>query len=930
MYPKCITVPYPLSARTELSKQLFTIITVMPSPSSKKPQLQPKVGHRFKVRPGEDDSGKPDDANASVPLVAGGTPQGAKNSNEPAPPSRFGLESVATNDQNFQGGNHSNLLNPTGRIFPLSATIAANHHLDNIILTNRSHLLPSWSKTNHHGPLIQTGALGQLLAIQRAQQILHRASLLEGQRLVWPVDYYHPPALFPLCQDRGFHGTDHWGKDKVIGVGGGEASDLLGPPRVGPKPNMSTADSSVKPSSEIPCTNHDGGLERKVTAESGFSHHQHLPTLARATSNAGGTIKNNPSFTHHAASESVVPDLMEVYDALTQSSTPQTGAVPPPKSVGDKEEAKKRVDLYSNKGGKQLPNPPSPAPPPIVDSSTRSSYRSRTARSGSSDGSYSDSTGSKRKSSVSAAEIAKTRRAKKMKSEDPQKKSAPADSRWSKRFTWPDELHRDFVAAVFDVGLKHSSPSSIMEHMKLNADVTSERVKSHLQKYRLNRQKSRNEFMASYDSALEGFQKHPHDFDEEGDHSFSCGEVAALLTHSIQMEGKAEANAKNNTVVADPPPTQGASNPGTSAQDPDGVSTLHLPLLTEEERESPLGQSFGYLVGMFQTLTLELEMKRQQQEHSNPHPMPSTNPNVHGVIQLIPPQQQHPTTYYRGNIHPQSIEQAAATAASLHVADPSIHEVANVIPHAIVMGGSQGVYSHGLGLYRLQSHGVQHEQQQYQYAGASSQQTFNPPQARLAANQTATQEYHNSPMHNNYHHAQHLSTHASHQTYHAPANSSSQEQTSTQSQHLTSATTISMVPCPLESSGSPGNAPGHGTGRTLQAQKESSIMKQEMKSQKAFQNKMRALKQVELNKYSGREQSVSQSNVSYHGEDYVHESLSQPNSTLMGGDGRSEMKDEEHEHNVSHSPLHHDEGLDHDFWNSQEVNDQLFDFLMDS
>lgn len=108
-------------------------------------------------------------------------------------------------------------------------------------------------------------------------------------------------------------------------------------------------------------------------------------------------------------------------------------------------------------------------------------------------------------------------------------------------------------------------------------------------------------------------------------------------------------------------------------------------------------------------------------------------------------------------------------------------------------------------------------------------------------------------------------------------------------------------------------------------------MKQEMKSQKAFQNKMRALKQVELNKYGGREQSVSQSNISYDREDHLHQSTSQPNATSMGGEGGCEAKDEEtNEHNVSHSPLHHDEGLDHDFWNSQEVNDQLFDFLMDS
>ncbi|KAL7485587.1 hypothetical protein ACHAW6_011176 [Cyclotella cf. meneghiniana] len=901
----------------------------MPSPSYKKSPVQPTVDQQPKVRPGEDVSEKADAATALVSRTTAGTRQTAKNGKKPVPPSEYyGLESLAYN--NLQGGNLSNLLNPPERIFPLGTTLAANHHLNNIILTDRNHLLSSWFKTDPHGSVPLTAALGRFLAIQRARQDLCEASLLEGQRLVLPVDR-QPPALFSPRPVGEFRGEVHWRKDTVVGVGGGDASGALGPPRIGPKSKMSTADSKLSPSHDTPSTNNEGGLERKVTAESGVSNHQQLPTLTRATSNAGGTIKNNAIFSHHAASESVVPDLMEVYDALTQSSTPQTGAVPV--SVSDKEEAKKGVNLYSNNGGKQLPNPPSPALAPIVDSSTRSSYRSRSARSGgSSDGSYSDSTGSKRKSSVSAAEVAKTRRAKKMKSEDPpKKKSAPTDSRWSKRFTWPDELHRDFVAAVFDVGLKHSSPSSIMEHMKLNADVTSERVKSHLQKYRLNRQKSRNEFMASYDSALEGFQKHPHDFEEEGDHSFSCGEVAALLTHSIQMEGKTESTAKNSTTVAEPPPTQGASNIETSAQDSDGVSTLHLPLLSEEERESPLGQSFGYLVGMFQTLTLELEMKRQHQERSDPHSMSSSNPNVHGAFQVMPPQQQHPTTYYRGNIYPQALEQAAATAASLHVADPSIHEVANVIPHAIVMGGSQAVYSHGLGLYRLQSHGVQHEQQQYQYAGASSQQVFNPPQARLPANQPATPECHNSPVHNYHHHTPHQSNHASHQTYNVPANSSSQQQTCNPAQHFTSTTAISMVPCPLESSGSPGNAPGHGTGRTLQAQKESSIMKQEMKSQKAFQNKMRALKQVELNKYGGREQSVSQSNLTYDREDHVHHSTSQPNATSMGGEGGCESKNEEtNEHNVSHSPLHHDEGLDHDFWNSQEVNDQLFDFLMDS
>ena len=52
----------------------------------------------------------------------------------------------------------------------------------------------------------------------------------------------------------------------------------------------------------------------------------------------------------------------------------------------------------------------------------------------------------------------------------------------------------------------HASPSTILEFMTPNLDITSERVKSHLQKYRLNRQKSQNEFMQNYDCALEGYQ----------------------------------------------------------------------------------------------------------------------------------------------------------------------------------------------------------------------------------------------------------------------------------------------------------------------------------------------------------------------------------------------------------------------------------------
>jgi len=68
---------------------------------------------------------------------------------------------------------------------------------------------------------------------------------------------------------------------------------------------------------------------------------------------------------------------------------------------------------------------------------------------------------------------------------------------------WSQELHRLFVAAIHDAGLSQSSPSVLMENMTSRPEsLTSERVKSHLQKYRKNKEKSRAEFLGDYDSFM--------------------------------------------------------------------------------------------------------------------------------------------------------------------------------------------------------------------------------------------------------------------------------------------------------------------------------------------------------------------------------------------------------------------------------------------
>lgn len=67
-----------------------------------------------------------------------------------------------------------------------------------------------------------------------------------------------------------------------------------------------------------------------------------------------------------------------------------------------------------------------------------------------------------------------------------------------RRFVWSVPLHQDFVASVFDIGLKCASPKLLLEMMPVVDGLTSEHIKSHLQKYRLHRQRSREEFLKSY------------------------------------------------------------------------------------------------------------------------------------------------------------------------------------------------------------------------------------------------------------------------------------------------------------------------------------------------------------------------------------------------------------------------------------------------
>jgi SHAQKYF class myb-like DNA-binding protein len=66
---------------------------------------------------------------------------------------------------------------------------------------------------------------------------------------------------------------------------------------------------------------------------------------------------------------------------------------------------------------------------------------------------------------------------------------------------WSREMHRAFVEAVYATGVKHASPSVILDAMvnTTQMPLTSERVKSRLQKYRNNVEKSKKDFLKEYE-----------------------------------------------------------------------------------------------------------------------------------------------------------------------------------------------------------------------------------------------------------------------------------------------------------------------------------------------------------------------------------------------------------------------------------------------
>lgn len=220
---------------------------------------------------------------------------------------------------------------------------------------------------------------------------------------------------------------------------------------------------------------------------------------------------------------------------------------------------------------------------------------------------------------------------------------------------WNADMHRAFVQSVFATGIRHASPSVLLDLMT-NArtfPLTSERVKSRLQKYRNHGDKSQHDFMHEYDVFLQralsiGKQGAtagtpllplPHVLQIMGhptmtaavaasasasgnnrtDKALYGGDAAAVATYDfLYQAGRSPDEQRSDQETEFEEAVHQFLTPAVLRQDSasytDSLNGQEIPFprLTEQERESPLGISMGHIVGTFSALTQELTRQRAQ------------------------------------------------------------------------------------------------------------------------------------------------------------------------------------------------------------------------------------------------------------------------------------------------------------------------------
>lgn len=241
---------------------------------------------------------------------------------------------------------------------------------------------------------------------------------------------------------------------------------------------------------------------------------------------------------------------------------------------------------------------------------------------------------------------------------------------------WTQDIHRSFVSAIFDSGLAQASPSILLENMapSTRSKLTSERVKSHLQKYRKNAARSTEEFLSQYDSFLQS--------------ALVVGSAAVMGSsgeHKVALQPQAMLQAMGRSCVAggeaaallsfldmrDTNAIQG--HPSHSIDDSllslvngyDGLLGDHVRLpclnLSKDEKTTALGMSMIYISGLVASFSQHILQERGKRSEGKALNAATVEDQSHP---LAGSGLQHAVSR-----ESQASEQGAASAASLRYID---------------------------------------------------------------------------------------------------------------------------------------------------------------------------------------------------------------------------------------------------------------------
>lgn len=145
------------------------------------------------------------------------------------------------------------------------------------------------------------------------------------------------------------------------------------------------------------------------------------------------------------------------------------------------------------------------------------------------------------------------------------KKQKQSSSQKKKRLTWTPELHTRFIDAVNQLGIHNAAPKTIHQYMNVPY-LTTEHIKSHLQKYRLQMKKQKSGGSSRLGCANE--------IPEASDDASTASEPTQPRRSSILSPGTPTPHAQSFTALNDPPKTH---FPNTSRE---GQGMFGMPLAT--------------------------------------------------------------------------------------------------------------------------------------------------------------------------------------------------------------------------------------------------------------------------------------------------------------------------------------------------------------